>query len=98
MVSFCTFNRSFCENRFGFLNKDIELFKYIWLETSSVTTGSRVPYIQKEIDFCGEIASMVKVLPNLLDYTDHIKYLEQKIIWLKKDIENEQKRDFEGYI
>ena len=84
--------------QFLLLNKDVELFKDIWLETSGVTTGSRVPYIQKEIDFCGEIALMVKALPNLLDYTDHIKYLEQKIIWLKKDIENEQKRDFEGYM
>ncbi|MFC5683629.1 nSTAND3 domain-containing NTPase [Flavobacterium sp. MAHUQ-51] len=84
--------------QFLLLNKDIEIFKYIWLETSGVTTGSRVPYIQKEIDFCGEIASMVKLLPNLLDYVEHIKYLEQKIIWLKKDIENEQKRDFEEYL
>lgn len=84
--------------QFLLLNKDIEIFKYIWLETSGVTTGSRVPYIQKEIDFCCEITSMVKLLPNLLDYVDHIKYLEQKIIWLKKDIENEQKRDFEEYM
>ncbi|MGM8360653.1 hypothetical protein ACSV4D_01930 [Flavobacterium sp. ARAG 55.4] len=84
--------------QFLLLNKDIELFKNIWLETSGVTTGSRVPYIQKEIDFCGEIALMVKALPNLLDYADHIKYLEQKIIWLKKDIENELKKDFEGYM
>lgn len=84
--------------QFLLLNKDLEIFKYIWLETSGVTTGSRVPYIQKEIDFCNEIVLMVKALPNILDYSDHIKYLEQKIIWLKKDIENEQKRDFEGYI
>lgn len=79
-------------------NKDIKIFKQIWLEKSGVTMGSRVPYIQKEIDFCNEIISMVKSLPSILDYADHIKYLEQKIIWLKKDIENEQKRDFEGYI
>lgn len=79
-------------------NKDLDIFKNIWLETSGVITGSRVPYIQKEIVFCGEITTMVKGLPNILDYADHIKYLEQKIIWLKKDIENEQKRDFEGYI
>lgn len=84
--------------QFLLLNKDIEIFKHIWLKTSGVTTGSRVPYIQKEIDFCGEIVSMVKALPNILDYIDHIKYLEKKIIWLKKDIENEQKRDFQGYM
>lgn len=79
-------------------NKNLDIFKNIWLEISGVTTGSRVPYIQKKIDFCGEIAIMVRGLPNVLDYANHIKYLEQKNIWLKKDIENEQKRDFEGYI
>lgn len=84
--------------QFLLLNKDLEIFKHIWLETSGVTVGSRVPYIQKEIDFCNEIASMVKTLPNILDYADHLKYLEQKIIWLKRDINNEQKRDFEGYV
>ncbi|WP_348822792.1 hypothetical protein [Flavobacterium aestuarii] len=83
---------------FLLLNKDLEIFKYIWLETTGVTTGSRVPYIQKEIDFCGEISLMVKALPNILNYANHIKYLEQKIVWLKKDIEVEQKRDFEGYM
>ena len=85
-------------NHFLLLNEDLEIFKCIWLETSGVTMGSRVPYIQKEIDFCDEIASMVKALPNILNYADHLKYLEQKIIWLKKDIVNEQKRDFEGYV
>ena len=84
--------------QFLLLNTDLEIFKYIWLETSGVTMGSRVLYIQKEIDFCVEITSMVKALPNILDYADHVKYLEQKIIWLKKDIVNEQKRDFEGYV
>jgi hypothetical protein len=38
-----------------------------------------VPHIQKEIDFCVEITSMVKALQHL-DYADHVKYLEQKII------------------
>ncbi|MCW2120784.1 hypothetical protein M2326_003110 [Flavobacterium sp. 7A] len=85
-------------NHFLLLNKDLEIFKRIWLETSGITMGSRVPYIQKEIDFCDEIASMIKALPNILNYADHVKYLEQKIIWLKKDIVNEQKRDFEGYV
>jgi hypothetical protein len=84
--------------QFLLLNTDLEIFKYIWLETSGVTMGSRVPYIQKEIDFCVEITSMVKALPNILDYANHVKYLEQKIIWLKKDIVKEQKRDFEGYV
>ncbi|TGD57515.1 nSTAND3 domain-containing NTPase [Flavobacterium humi] len=84
--------------QFLLLNKDFERFNDIWLEKSEVTVGSRVPYIQKEIDFCNEISSMIKTMPNILDYVNHIKYLEQKIIWLKKDIENEQKRDFKGYM
>jgi len=84
--------------QFLLLNKDIEIFKYIWLEKSGVTVGSRVPYIQKEIDFFNDILLMLKEMPDILDYVDHIKYLEQRIIWSKKEIDDEQKRDFKGYI
>lgn len=79
------------------LNKNVEVFKRIWLNTGGVISGSRVPYIQKEIDFHNEIISMVKTLPDILDYAEHIKYLEQKIIWLKDDIDREQRRDFEEF-
>lgn len=85
-------------NQLLLLNKDLEIFKNILIEKTGVMTGSRVPYIQKEIDFSNKIIEMIKSLPNILYYSEHIKHLEQKVIWLKKDVENEQKRDFEDYI
>lgn len=79
------------------LNNSFELFKSIWLTASGGFTGSRVPIIQEDIEFNGKILSMVKTLPNILDYHLHIEYLEKRIGWLKKDIENEQRRDFEEF-
>lgn len=76
-------------------NKDIERFKDIHLDRNTSYSGSRVPYIQKEIDFTSELIVMVKGLPDILDYSEHIDYLEQRILWLKKDIKREQRRDFE---
>ena len=81
--------------QFVVLSKDIDVFKSIWLNTAGVRVGSRVPQIQAEIDFCNEIILMIKRLPGILDYAEHIKYLEERIGWLRKDIEREQKRDFE---
>lgn len=83
--------------QFLILNKNVELFKNIWLDKSRSYSGSRVPYIQKQIDFCDEIILMVKTLPDILDYSEHIKYLEQRIVWLRKDIDNEQRRDFQEF-
>jgi hypothetical protein len=83
--------------QFLILNKSVESFKKIWLDKGGTYSGSRVPQIQRQMDFCDEIILMIKTLPEILDYADHIKYLEQRIIWLKKDIENEQRRDFEEF-
>ena len=83
--------------QFLILNKDVELFKGIWLSTGGVSSGSRVPRIQKEIDFIRNITSMIKTLPDILDYNNHLADLEQRIVWLKKEIDNEQRRDFEDF-
>lgn len=98
-IALYCFNSKFVAflKQFLLLNEDIKLFKSIWLTKSGVTTGSRVPYIQKEIEFIGDILSMVKGLPDILKYAEHVKYLEKHIQWLKKDIQNEQRRDFEEY-
>jgi len=98
-VALYCFNDKFISflKQFMLLNEDIESFKSILLTKSGVTMGSRVPYIQKEIEFSLEIVSMVKGLPDVLKYAGHIKYLEQHIHWLKEDIKKEQKRDFEEY-
>jgi hypothetical protein len=77
------------------LNKNIDLLKGIYLGKGGVYSGSRVPHIQGEIDLCKEIIVMIKTLPDVLDYAGHIEYLEQKINWLKEDISNEQRREFQ---
>lgn len=79
---------------FLLLNKDIEITKQISFGRSSSATGSWVPVYQKKIEFYQDILRMINTLPNILDYSEHINYFEQRIIWKKKDIESEQKRDF----
>lgn len=81
--------------KFLTLNKNFEIFKSIHLSKSEVFINSRVPYIQSDIDFCIELIKMVNSLPDILSYSKHIDYLEKRILWLKKDIKNEQRRDFE---
>jgi len=76
------------------LNKDVEFLKRIYFSVGGVYTGSRVPRIQTEIDLCSEVIAMIKRLPDVLDYVDHVKYMEQKIGWLKKEIKDEQRREF----
>jgi hypothetical protein len=79
---------------FLLLNSDVEITKEIAFDRSSSTTGSWVPVYQKKIDFYQDILKMINSLPNILDYSRHIDYFEQKITWKRRDIEREQKRDF----
>lgn len=74
-------------------NKDIEITKQISFGRTSSITGSWIPVYQKEIEFYQDIVRMINTLPYILDYNEHIDYFEQKIIWKKKDIIKEQKRD-----
>ncbi len=80
--------------QFLLLNKDVAFLKNMWLEKNEVYSGSRVPIIQHEITLYGEILDMVKALPDMLSYADHIAYWEREIEWRKKEIFEEQKRDF----
>lgn len=73
---------------------NIEITKKISFGRSSSTTGSWVPVYQKKIEFYQEIIKMINSLPNILNYSEHIDYFEQRITWKKLDIEKEQKRDF----
>ncbi|WP_139217858.1 hypothetical protein [Pontibacter chinhatensis] len=77
------------------LNKDVEVFKSLHFDKGGIYTGSRVPKIQRVIELCTDILMMIKSLPDVLDYIDHIKYLDQYIGWLQKDIKDEQKREFQ---
>ncbi|RZJ23663.1 MAG: hypothetical protein EON51_01945 [Acinetobacter sp.] len=75
--------------------KDFEFLKSMFLSTSgSISSESFVPSLQRQIELCKEIMDMIKGLPDVLDYADHVDYLERKIDWLKADIRNEIKRDF----
>lgn len=76
------------------LNTDVGYLKSMFLTKGGAYSGSRVPHIQHEIDFCKEITEMIKGLPNVLNYAEHIHYIEQKVEWLKKDIQEEQRREF----
>ena len=79
---------------FLLVNKNIEVTKHINFGKSESWSGSRVPLIQKKIEFYQEIIKMINALPNILDYSEHIDHFEQKIIRKKQDIEREQRRDF----
>lgn len=80
--------------KFLLLNKNIEIVKDINFSRNESWTGSRVPVIQKKIDSFQDILEMINALPNILDYSEHIDYFEQNIVWMKKQIQEEQKRDF----
>lgn len=79
---------------FLLLNKDINVTHNINFGRSESWSGSRVPLIHKKIEFYKDILKMINELPNILDYSAHIDFFEQKIIWKKKEIEYEQKSDF----
>lgn len=79
---------------FLLVNKDINVAKHINFGRSESWSGSRVPLIQKKIEFYQDIIRMINTLPNILDYSEHIDHFEQKIIWKKQEIAHEQKNDF----
>lgn len=95
-VVYHNFKGSFVEYFRDFLlvNKDITLTRKINFGRSESWSGSRVPLIQKKIEFYQAILKMINALPNILDYSEHIDYFEQKIDWKRKEIQREQKRDF----
>lgn len=95
-VVYHNFNGWFIEyfREFLLINKDVALTRKINFGRSESWSGSRVPLIQKKIEFYQDILKMINALPNILDYSEHIDYFEQKIGWKKKEIEDEQRRDF----
>jgi hypothetical protein len=95
-VVYHNFNGWFIEyfREFLLINKDVALTRKINFGRSESWSGSRVPLIQKKIEFYQDILKMINALPNILDYSEHIGYFEQKIGWKKKEIEDEQRRDF----
>ena len=82
---------------FLLLNKDPEFMEHLWLEKNEVFSGSLVPRIEGQIIFFKSLIEMAKILPNPLDYAEHIKRWEQKIEWAKQEKQQEMKRDFSGW-
>lgn len=95
-VVYNKFKNSFISffKEFLMLNKDIEITKQISFDRTLSVSGSLVPKYQKMIEFYQEIINMLFTLPDILDYTEHIDYFEQKIIWKKQNIKREERRDF----
>lgn len=81
---------------FLIMNKDIQIFKTISFTTEGHSYGgSKIPIIKRQIGFIDEAIKMVKALPNLLAYVDHIKRLELLIKQHKEEIDKELDYDFE---
>ena len=72
-------------------NDSFELFEKLSLEPNGCSwSGSRVPSLQKEIDF---YKSLIQHM-NSIKLLQHKQKMEQNISYLKKDIEREKKNDF----
>lgn len=95
-VVYHNFNAWFIEyfREFLLINKDITLTWKINFGRSESWSGSRVPLIQKKIEFYQDILKMINALPNILEYSNHIDYFEEKVRQKKNEIEDEQRKDF----
>lgn len=72
-------------------NHSFELFEKLSLEPQGRSwSGSRIPSLQKEIDF---YKSLIKHM-NSIKLLQHKQKMEQNISYLKQDIEREKKNDF----
>ena len=78
------------------LNSDFEVFKDIQLfPLHKVYTGSRIPYIQHEIEEREKIIVAVKELSPALHYLEHIDYLETNKKRCQQELEEEARREFQ---
>lgn len=76
-----------------FINKNdyFEIFKKLSLEPSVKSwSGSRVPYLQKDKDFYNSLFQNL----NGIKFLQHKQYIEEKILYIEKDIKNQKKIDF----
>ncbi|KFN39775.1 MAG: hypothetical protein JU82_05895 [Sulfuricurvum sp. MLSB] len=72
-------------------NHSFEMFEKLSLEPMGRSwSGSRIPSLQKEIDF---YESLIKHMDNI-HLLQHKQKMEQNISYLKSDIEREKKNDF----
>lgn len=75
-------------------NKDFSIIPNINFDRAESWSGSKVPLIEQKIVFFQNIIEMIKTLPGILDYGEHIKYFEKQVEYKKKEIVQEQRNDF----
>lgn len=75
-------------------NKDFSIIPNINFSRTETWSGSKVPLIEQKIEFFQNIIDMIKTLPGILDYGEHIKFFEKEVEYQKKEIVQEQRNDF----
>lgn len=81
-------------NQLLLVNKNPEMIESVSFGSGESWSGSRVPVIQSKMEFYQQIHQMISSLPDVLDYSPHLDFIETKIEQKKKEIIEEQKRDF----
>lgn len=77
------------------LNQDFNSFERIDLFPRSMTTvGSRIPYIQNEIDSWNKILDTIKSLNMGIKLINHIAHVEKQIKYKEEEIKREAKYEF----
>lgn len=78
-------------------NNSFEFFKEICFyigKERMVYSGSRIPYLEEEIEFWQIVLNMVKKLPNKSTYLNHIQLVEAEIKYCERKIINEKRQEF----
>jgi len=83
--------------QFLILNNDVEAIKNIYVIRNQGYSGSRIPYIEREIKVYGSIIDMLSTLPEPLKYLRHKEHWERQIEYLKRQKQHEAKSDFKGW-
>ena len=82
--------------RFLLVNNDINMFRKLELvRNGGVFHGSRVPYIEEDIDSWKKINQIIDGMNNDLAYMSHKAYIDERIIATENEKKWEIKREFE---
>jgi hypothetical protein len=94
---------SFYEKRLEYLKKilvvndDIKLFKQLNFYQSNVYSGSRVPILEKRVDFMNKIMDLLDSFPNTMNFLQHKLVVRNKIEGIQQEILREKQREFEDF-
>jgi DNA polymerase III delta prime subunit len=77
------------------INSDVELFKKLELvKRGGVFSGSRIPYIEKDIKSWEKVLVVLAEMSNRLDFFEHKEYVEKQISYCRSDKKRVMKREF----